>query len=173
VASSWQAESVGGVVKERSAAQWIKKALPLLQELVARLIKEQEFPGDYDGSTLELAEDAIIILNGGGGVPVPELILASQAKRGGASGLNRAALAEHVTTEETGEYGPALYITFDFLCPNCGRRHWAREVAANMFDAVSWQLPCGLVEVRMPWAPSPARDTLSIYGAGKRPGVTR
>lgn len=156
-------------MKERPAAQRIEKALPLVRELVTRLVAAQELPFEYSGSTLELAEDIQIIL-GGGGVPVAELIRASQAKRG--DGLRRAVLAENVTTADTGEYGPACYVTFDFLCPNCGCRHWVREVTASMFDAVSWQLPCGLVEVRMPWAPSPARDALSIYRAGK-PGGAR
>ncbi len=69
-------------MKNLSAIKRIETALPLLRELVSRLISEQKFPSDYDGSTLELAENIEIILGGGGGVPVPELIRASQAKRG-------------------------------------------------------------------------------------------
>jgi hypothetical protein len=72
-------------VKERSAVQNIQKALPLLREMVARLVNEQRLPSDYDGSTLELAENIQVILGGGGGVPVAELIQASQAKLGGAA----------------------------------------------------------------------------------------
>jgi hypothetical protein len=96
---------------------------------------------------------------------VPELIRASQAKHG--DGLRRAVLAENVTTSETGEYGPANYVTFDFLCANCGRRHSAREITASMFDAVAWWLPCGVVEIRMPWAPTPPRDERSVYRVAK------
>ena len=70
-------------MKERFAAQKIEEALPLLRELISRLVSEQQLPGDYENSTLELAENIQIIL-GGGRVPVPELIRALQAKRGGA-----------------------------------------------------------------------------------------
>lgn len=70
-------------MRERQAAKRIQEALPLLRELVARLVSEQKLPGEYVGSALELAENVQIIL-GGGGVPASELIRASQAKRGGA-----------------------------------------------------------------------------------------
>lgn len=77
-------------------------------------------------------------------------------------------LAENVTVETTGKYGSALYVEFDFLCPNCGRRHWAREVSLRRFNRVGWALSCGRVMVRMPWAETQARDERSVYGGTKR-----
>jgi hypothetical protein len=58
-------------------------------------------------------------------------------------------------------------IEYDFLCPNCGRRHWARELTMSTrrpFNTVSHLLGCGCVIIRMPWSPTPERDRKSVYG---------
>ena len=79
--------------------------------------------------------------------------------------LRTAALAENVVVEPS-RFG-SLKVTFDFLCPNCGKRHWASEYDGpdHLFSTVGWKLKCGWVGVRMPWAVTPMRDAKSIYGA--------
>lgn len=61
-------------------------------------------------------------------------------------------------------------VTFDFLCPNCGKRHWATEIDSNssLFQTVGWTLPCGVVNVRMPWAQAAKRDAKSVYDQKRR-----
>lgn len=80
--------------------------------------------------------------------------------------LRTAVLAEHVKVDRTGDGNfLAVEVTFDFLCPNCGKRHWATELDNNpVFSTVGWQLACGAVTVRMPWAATSVRDSKSIYG---------
>ncbi len=74
-----------------------------------------------------------------------------------------AVLAENITVTEGP--GQALNIEFDFLCANCGRRHWSREIACRrLIQGMSVQLACGRVNLRFPWAKSPPRDEESIYG---------
>lgn len=77
--------------------------------------------------------------------------------------LKGAVLAEHVVVRRDPRRG--VSVTFDFLCSNCGRRHFATEYDDNpIVSVVGWALPCGWVSVRMPWAKTPARDEQSIYG---------
>jgi hypothetical protein len=42
------------------------------------------------------------------------------------TGAAQAVLAENITVTEGGHQ--TLDIEFDFLCSNCGRRHWAKEL---------------------------------------------
>jgi predicted RNA-binding Zn-ribbon protein involved in translation (DUF1610 family) len=43
-------------------------------------------------------------------------------------------LAENITVTEGGHQ--TLDIEFDFLCSNCGRRHWARGEFCRHFGAI-------------------------------------
>jgi hypothetical protein len=77
-------------------------------------------------------------------------------------------LAENIHVVPTPGSHRAVNIEFDFLCPNCGRRHWAREIGCSpVISSVAWALRCGWVGVRMPWALTPSRDRKSIYGQTK------
>ena len=83
--------------------------------------------------------------------------------------VRKAILAENVEvcqTEIGGKQFPGLRdIKFDFLCGNCGHRHWAEEIACQSdFSVVGWSLACGRVMVRMPWAQTAPRDAKSVYG---------
>jgi hypothetical protein len=72
--------------------------------------------------------------------------------------LRDAVLAENVEIKP-GE------IRFTWLCPNCGHRHWADERPLLWaFSMIAWELDCGAVTVRMPWAKTPDEDFRSIYG---------
>jgi hypothetical protein len=75
-------------------------------------------------------------------------------------------LAENITKEYIDRKPYGWTIEFDFLCPNCGRRHWSREtVIAGIIKHVEYELQCGLVKVRMPWADcAAARDKEPIVG---------
>jgi hypothetical protein len=75
-------------------------------------------------------------------------------------------LAENVTVTKD-DVSSFIKVEFDFLCPKCGKRHWATEYdnGKRLFQSVGWQLKCGWVGVRMPWAQTPARDKKSVYGA--------
>jgi hypothetical protein len=77
--------------------------------------------------------------------------------------LKDAALAENIEISVRDEHAD---VTFDFICPNCGKRHWATEsdTLNGLFSGVGWTLACGRVGVRMPWHPSPPRERKSIYG---------
>ena len=75
-----------------------------------------------------------------------------------------AVLVENITVTK-GAY-QTLDIEFDFLCANCGRRHWAREIACrHLIPGLSVQLNCGRVNLRFPWTVTPQRDQDSIYGS--------
>jgi hypothetical protein len=79
--------------------------------------------------------------------------------------LRKAVLAEHVEVRPTERFPEMADVTFDFLCTNCGKRHWATEIACSpVISVVGWKLACGWVSVRMPWARTPGRDSKSIYG---------
>jgi len=72
-------------------------------------------------------------------------------------------LAENVIVQPTDTW---TEVTFDFLCPNCGKRHWAKEFDTNpVFSTVGWALRCGWVSIRMPWAQTPGRDKRHVYGS--------
>jgi hypothetical protein len=67
--------------------------------------------------------------------------------------LRHHVLAENITKEyiELKPYG--WIIKFDFLCPNCGRYHKSTErTIAGIVRRVEYELACGHVKVRMPWA---------------------
>jgi len=88
--------------------------------------------------------------------------------------LKESVLAENVEIVQVpGSFSPPGYlaVTFDFLCPNCGKRHWATEYDGGhlLFSTVAWRLKCGWVGVRMPWAATPQRDKRSIYQQKKQP----
>ena len=75
-----------------------------------------------------------------------------------------AVLVEGITVTEGA--GQTLDIEFDFLCTNCGRRHWSREIACrHLIPGMSVQLNCGRVNLRFPWTVTPQRDQDSIYGS--------
>ena len=87
--------------------------------------------------------------------------------------LRETVLAENVQVQ-THRVPNYVSITFDFLCPHCGKRHWAEEIdGSHLFSIVGWRLRCGLVTVRMPWAQTPVRDNKSVFGcidwSGERP----
>jgi hypothetical protein len=84
--------------------------------------------------------------------------------------LRKAALAENIMLQQDEKCSDdTVVVTFDFLCPNCGKRHWAREIdsVTSLFSTVGWSLRCGWTAVRMPWAQTPKRDSESIYGHKK------
>jgi hypothetical protein len=78
--------------------------------------------------------------------------------------IRKAVLAENVQVSHP--YQRLVEVTFDFLCPNCGHRHWATEIdsSSDLFQTVGWALECGVVNVRMPWVKIAERDAKSIYG---------
>ena len=92
----------------------------------------------------------------------PDLI---QSVEGTKIDLRHHVLAENVVVyERPDRYGTE--VTFDFLCPNRGQRHWATEMVRNGFSpfpCVRWLLPCGEGIVRIPWAQTPVRDKKDIY----------
>jgi hypothetical protein len=82
--------------------------------------------------------------------------------------LRNTVLAENITIRKAQVQG-FFEVSFDFLCPNCGRRHWATEFAIKpLFSTVGWTLLCGVVNIRMPWAQTPEPDSRSIYGRPRR-----
>ena len=75
-----------------------------------------------------------------------------------------AVLVEGITVTEGA--GQTIDIEFDFLCPNCARRHWAKELACHrLISSMSVHLHCGRVNLRFPWTVTPQRDQDSIYGS--------
>lgn len=85
--------------------------------------------------------------------------------------LRGAILAEHVEVHRDPRLG--VVVSFDFLCGNCGKRHWATEYDENpVLSTVGFKLQCGWVSVRMPWARTPARDEKSIYGVEQNSDAT-
>jgi hypothetical protein len=79
--------------------------------------------------------------------------------------LRGAVLAENISIKLR-DNGHSLDVKFDFLCPNCGKRHWVKEIDGpeRLLSTVAWKLECGWVTVRMPWAETPDRQRKSIYG---------
>ena len=79
--------------------------------------------------------------------------------------LHEAVLVENISVTQEPKYG-TLDIEFDFLCPNCGNRHWMTETACmDLFSCMGIRLACGWVSLRFPWAVSaPMRDEKSVYG---------
>jgi rubredoxin len=59
--------------------------------------------------------------------------------------------AENVNESQDGRWES---LTFDFLCPNCGRKHFAHEkgIFNRRMQRVGYGLSCGNVMVFMPWA---------------------
>lgn len=88
--------------------------------------------------------------------------------------LRKCVLAENITTSPYTAGSDLLYVTFDFICPNCGKRHWAKEGGIRPdfvrdLSSVGFQLSCGWVSIRFPWTPdTPDRDANSVYGVGVR-----
>jgi hypothetical protein len=80
--------------------------------------------------------------------------------------LRHYVLAENITKEYIERKPHGWTIEFDFLCPNCGKRHWARETTyAGIVRHVAYELQCGLVKVRMPWADNVGlREKTAITG---------
>jgi hypothetical protein len=75
----------------------------------------------------------------------------------------KATLAENVEVHPRPH--ETVCVTFDFLCPNCYKRHWAeeRDSVDRLFSTIWWKLKCGGVAVRMPWAATPEREKDSLY----------
>jgi hypothetical protein len=89
--------------------------------------------------------------------------------------LRNAVLAEHVTIEKDEKYH-CVAVTFDWLCRNCGQRHWATEFDSpkGLFSCVGIALKCGWSSIRMPWAVrTPERDKKSIYGVKQNARKTK
>ena len=82
--------------------------------------------------------------------------------------IRKAVLAENIAISRPRP--DVAEVAFDFLCPNCGHRHWATEKdsSSNLFQTVGWTLPCGVVNVRMPWAQTVERGAKSVYGQTRR-----
>ena len=96
-----------------------------------------------------------------------ELVIAHDGSEDGdvPHGYRKATLAENIQVVPAPGFPKMVNVEFDFLCPNCGKRHWAREIACSpILSSVGWALKCGWVSVRMPWALTPERDKKSIYG---------
>jgi hypothetical protein len=78
-------------------------------------------------------------------------------------------LAEHVRVSPT-RLDPSckhIDIYFDWLCPYCGARHWAEELAIlREYGIKFWQLrlPCGFARVRFSWTYTKEADKQSVYG---------
>lgn len=95
--------------------------------------------------------------------------------------LARSVLAENITVTPDGEF---YKVEFDWLCPWCGWRHWARELMVSNPKQMQglWLMgklmgktatePLGFsmsyidcpINVRMPWADETPRDLQSVYG---------
>ncbi len=93
-------------------------------------------------------------------------LLAEIIPNGAPDDLRHTVLAEHIEIKRYPHLPNfAALVTFDFLCPNCGRRHWATENdnIRGLFSMVGWSLKCGTVTVRMPWAKTAERDKESVY----------
>lgn len=59
---------------------------------------------------------------------------------------------------------PDINIEFDWLCPNCGERHWALErQCRRLIACIGFQLACGEVRIRFPWTRTRPRQPQSIY----------
>lgn len=81
-----------------------------------------------------------------------------------ATDLRKYVLAENIVEEPFVGTRAYMMTEFDFLCPNCGARHWARErMLYTRLRFVTYELPCGTVQMRMPWAETPRRDARSLY----------
>lgn len=65
----------------------------------------------------------------------------------------RASLITIIPASDFAEYG-GLDVHIEFECPNCGYTHTMLEhVVYNFvdFNEPGWQLPCGWVQVSLPW----------------------
>jgi len=70
-------------------------------------------------------------------------------------------------------------VTFSWLCPHCGRRHWATEegIAPTLGNLVCLTMTgkpfansCEAdIRVRFPWSEETPRDPESVYGYQKYP----
>jgi hypothetical protein len=99
-------------------------------------------------------------------------------------------LAEHIEvirTERTHALGDDCpyytdyNVSFDWLCPNCGRRHWAAELGVHhpgeMRSLFLAGAPCSTrkkpynVFVRFPWSDNTPRNEKSAYGVNKKKSV--
>ena len=74
--------------------------------------------------------------------------------------LRDAVLAENIEIHQNKigqeEFPGMVDITFDFLCRNCGKRHWATEIGCRpAISVMGISLKCGWVSIRMPWANTP------------------
>jgi len=73
-----------------------------------------------------------------------------------------AVLAENIEVEFEDK---VTSVTFDWLCENCDKRHWARELVHDeLVSGMGVALECGWSVVRFPWRKSEKREALSIYG---------
>jgi endogenous inhibitor of DNA gyrase (YacG/DUF329 family) len=60
--------------------------------------------------------------------------------------------AEHLMVSPYKGRPDMAEIHFDFLCPNCGRRHRRREISGHYFARVAYTLRCGQVCIDLgPW----------------------
>jgi len=74
-------------------------------------------------------------------------------------------LAENISVVPEPSLPGKWNLEFDWLCPNCGERHWARELwCSRLISYVNYGLDCGEVKVRFPWARTQARQQKSVYG---------
>jgi|SRR5580693_8628238 hypothetical protein len=80
--------------------------------------------------------------------------------------MRKAVLAENVEIRRDRESLDTVDVNFDFLCANCGKRHWGYEIdsLSSLFSTVGYQLKCGWVNIRMPWAETADRDEVNVYG---------
>jgi hypothetical protein len=81
--------------------------------------------------------------------------------------IHKAVLAENVELQRRdGRYPDSVDVNFDFLCANCGKRHCGYEIdsLSSLFSTVGYQLKCGWVNIRMPWAETADRDEVNVYG---------
>jgi hypothetical protein len=80
--------------------------------------------------------------------------------------MRKAVLAENVEIRRDKTNLDIVDVNFDFLCANCGNRHWGFEIdnLSGLFSTVGYQLKCGWVNIRMPWAETADRDDTNVYG---------
>lgn len=73
-------------------------------------------------------------------------------------------LAENISVVFLGGDPPNIDIEFDWLCPNCGERHWALErQCQRLISCIGFRLRCGEVRIRFPWTRTRPRQPQSIY----------
>ena len=74
-------------------------------------------------------------------------------------------LAENISVVPEPSLPGKWNIEFDWLCPRCGERHWARELwCSRLISCVNYGLDCGEVRIRFPWTRTRARQQKSVYG---------